>query len=97
VRSVEPSRALDYAPFDVPRAAFVQTMHEGAITLRADPRADARRVARVTDGTRLVVLGCQREATVRRDAASAGTPGRWCFVRSGRADGWGYDAYMDFQ
>lgn len=87
---------LDYDPFGTPRTAYVQTQTAGRITLRAEPRAGARRVVRVVDGTPLTVLGCQGEARVRTDAAAAGTPGRWCFVRTGTHDGWAFDAYLVF-
>ena len=87
---------VDYAPFGRPQTAYVQTQSDGQITLRAEPRANARRVVRVVDGTRVAVLGCQSEARVRTDAVAAGTPGRWCFVRTGSNEGWAFDAYLVF-
>lgn len=88
--------ALDYVPFGTPQTAVVQTQSEGRITLRAEARAGARHVARVADGTRVRVLGCQDQARVRTDAAAAGTPGRWCYVRAPAGDGWAFDAYLVF-
>ena len=87
---------VDYETFGRPQAAVVQTQSDGRITLRAEPRANASRVVRVVDGTQVAVLGCQREARVRTDAVAAGTPGRWCFVRTGSHEGWAFDAYLVF-
>lgn len=87
---------VDYEPFGRPRTAYVQTQSDGHITLRNEPRAEARRVVRVVDGTTVAVLGCQSEARVRTDAVAAGTPGHWCFVRTGSHEGWAFDAYLVF-
>ena len=91
-REREPT--VDYEPFGRPRSAYVQTQSAGQITLRSEPRANGRRVVRIVDGTQVAVLGCQAEAIIRTDAVASGTPGRWCYVRTGNHDGWAFDAYL---
>ena len=93
-RESEPT--VDYEPFGRPQSAYVQTQTDGQITLRSEPRANGRRVVRIVDGTQVAVLGCQSEARVRTDAVASGTPGRWCYVRTGNHDGWAFDAYLIF-
>ena len=90
----EPS--LDYVRFAQPMSAYVQTQTDGRIMLRDGPRAGARRIAPVVDGTRVTVFGCQTEARIRTDAPAAGTPGRWCFVRTAADEGWAFDAYLQY-
>ncbi|MDO4223074.1 MAG: SH3 domain-containing protein [Acinetobacter sp.] len=75
---------------------YVSTDVDGYIILRTAPKANAKRIAKLYDGTQLRILNCSGQKVQRFDRAAYGDVGSWCKVSAHGRVGYVFSKYINF-
>lgn len=73
---------------------YIQTKSDGYVYMRSQPETNAKRIKKLNDGTRVRMINCNTDYTVRTDAADYGQDGYWCKVSANGTTGYVFSAYL---
>lgn len=73
---------------------YVQTDTDGYIFMRNAPRTNAKKIAKLIDGTPVTIISCPGSTVLRKDKAAYNELGKWCKVSANGYIGYVFDRYL---
>lgn len=80
------------APAPVVQTARVNSPNDGFLALRSIPDTSGIMLAKITHGTYIEIIGCQKNATQKPGKRR----GRWCRTDFNGQSGWVFDAFLSY-